>query len=155
MPELVVECTPVPAPPPVPPGLPPIPPEATPPRTPPVGDPGRWEDFPVFRETFLFYVTLAPYADTLRTVGDWLFAMVLECYGRWPSWPESTTRAELRAALADLRHLEGFLGSVGREHVVSSLAPEDVHLSQLAAGHASELGRLADRIADELGEWTP
>jgi hypothetical protein len=146
-------------PPPTPPGPPPkaaSAPVSVPPRVPPaVVDPAHWEDFPVFRETFLMYLTLPPYADALRTVGDLLFTLVLECYGQWPAWPESTTRTELRAALADVRHLEGFLTSVGREHEASSLTFEDAALSQFAARQAHELARIADRIADELGEWTP
>ena len=127
------------------------PPEVSivPPRV-PVVDPARWEDFPVFRETFLFYVTLSPYADALRLVGDFLFTLVLDSYGRWPSYPESATRTELRAALADLRHLEGFLGSVGREHELSSLAREDVPLSQLAATLSAHLGTIAAALAGAL-----
>jgi hypothetical protein len=144
MSERVAECTSVP------PDGPPREILVGPPSVPPVVDPARWEDFPVFRETFLYYVTLPPYADALRTVGDWLFAMVLESYGQWPSWPESATRTEVRAALADLRHLEGFLGSVGREHVISSLAPEDAILSQLAATLAPQLSAIAVELATAL-----
>ncbi len=76
--------------------------------------------------------------------------MVLEHYGNWPSWTESPTRTELRAALADLRHLQGFLTSVGREHRLSSLSSEDATLSQSAARVAVEVGKLADRIEREL-----
>src|SRR4051812_43306982 len=83
---------------------------------PPAIDPAAWEDFAVFRETFLMYLTPPGYAAALRTVGEMLFTMILENYDPWPGWPESSTRTELRAAVADLRHLEGFLQSVGREH---------------------------------------
>jgi hypothetical protein len=61
------------------------------------------------------------YAAAVRKVGEMLFTMILESYAPWPGWPESSTRTELRAAVADLRHLEGFLVAVGREHAVSSL----------------------------------
>lgn len=114
-------------------------------------DPALWEDFPVFRETFLMYLTLPPYADALRTVGDFLFMLVLDVYGGWPAWSESATRTELRAALADLRHLEGFLASVGKEHVLSSLSPDDARLSQLAGTLAAHLGELAGTLGAALG----
>jgi hypothetical protein len=77
-------------------------------------DSAAWEDFAVFRETFLMYLTPPDYAAALRKVGEILFTMILENYAPWPGWPESSTRTELRAALADLRHVEGFLGAVGR-----------------------------------------
>ena len=132
------------------PSSPPPDPHEGPPAVPPVIDPGAWEDFPVFRETFLYYLTPRAYAAAVRGVGEWLFGMVLECYGQWPAWPESATRTEVRAALADLRHLEGFLTSVGREHEVSSLADDDTRLSQLAARLAPELGALAAEIERAL-----
>ncbi len=76
--------------------------------------------------------------------------MVLEHYGNWPAWTESPTRTELRAAVADLRHLEAFLGSVGREHRLSSLSSRDTALSQLAVRVAVEVGKLTDRLEHEL-----
>ena len=117
---------------------------------PPIIDPGAWEDFPVFRETFLMYVTEPAYNAALRETGEFLFTMLLEQYGNWPAWTESSTRIELRAALADLRHVQGFLVSVGQEHRLSSLSSEDSALSQAAARIAVELGELADQIEHDL-----
>jgi hypothetical protein len=117
---------------------------------PPIIDPTSWETFPIFRETFLMYVTEPEHNAALRKTGEFLFTMVLEQYGNWPSWTESPTRTELRAAVADLRHLQGFLASVGREHRLSSLSSEDTALSRSAARTAVEVGKLADRIEREL-----
>jgi hypothetical protein len=122
---------------------------------PPVIDPAAWEDFAVFRETFLMYLTPPDYAATLRKVGEMLFTMILKNYDPWPGWPESSTRTELHAAVADLRHLEGFLGAVGREHVVSSLGKEDDRLSRFAARQAAEVARIAHRIDAELARAVP
>ena len=61
-----------------------------------------------------------------------LYSLVLETPTEWPGWTESATRTEMRAAAADLRHLQGFLGAVGREQDVSSLGPEDAYLSTIA-----------------------
>jgi hypothetical protein len=155
MPDLTQQST-APAPPPMPPGLPPIPPEDPPlAATPPVIDPNAWEDFPAFRETFLMYFTPPGYAAALRTVGEMLHTMILENYRPWPGWPESSTRTEMRAALADLRHLQGFLGSVGREKDISSLDPEDAYLSNVAAKLSRQIGHAADGIERELQGVAP
>src|SRR5215218_6790834 len=103
-------------------------------------DPAKWEDHEGFRETFLLHYTGPEANDTLRRFGSLLFSQALEGADQWPARPESSTRSELLAALADLRFLEGFLGSVGQEHVVSSLSSEDAPLSQFAAGQALEVG---------------
>ena len=117
---------------------------------PPVIDPSSWEGFPVFRETFLMHVTPPGYAAALRTVGEMLFSMTLESYDSWPGWPESSTRTELRAAVADLRHLQGFLASVGQERKLSSLGVEDAFLSNLAAKLSPQVGRIAGWIEQAL-----
>jgi hypothetical protein len=156
------QSTAAPAPPPVPPGIPPIPPETEPKgepplaaATPPTIDPAAWEDFAVFRETFLMYLTPPGYAAALRTVGEMLHTMILESYNPWPGWPESSTRTEMRAALADLRHLQGFLASVGREKDLSSLDPEDAYLSNTAARLSRQIGHAADGIERELAGVAP
>ena len=126
--------------------------DSTPPpaATPPTIDPAVWEDFPAFRETFLMYFTPPGYAAALRTVGEMLHTMILENYRPWPGWPESSTRTEMRAAVADLRHMQGFLASVGRERELSSLDPEDAYLSQIAGKLARQLKHATDGIEREL-----
>lgn len=122
-----------------------------PPATPPRIAPAAWEDFPVFRETFLMYFT-EPATDTaLRVAGRTIYDMLLEYYHHFPEWPEGTTATELRAALADLRHLEGFLRAVGREHEEAALTEANTALSQLAGREAGELARIADEIEEALG----
>jgi hypothetical protein len=58
--------------------------------------------------------------------------------------------AELRVAVADLRHLQGFLASVGQERKFSSLDTEDAFLSNLAAKLSPQVGRIAGWIEQEL-----
>ena len=96
------------------------------------------------------YFTPPGYADGLRIVGEMLHTMILENYRPWPGWPESSTRTEMRAAVADLRHMQGFLASVGRERELSSLDPEDAYLSTLAAKLARQLKHATDGIEREL-----
>jgi hypothetical protein len=118
---------------------------------PPIIDPAAWEDFPVFRETFLLYITDPAYNAALRVFGRLLHELVLEYYHHWPNWLEGVTATELRAAVADLRHLEGYLGAVGREHEEASLAEPEMALSRLAAHKAGELTRIADELEQALG----
>ena len=117
---------------------------------PPAVPPASWEDDPVFRETFLMYVAEPRCSEALRVAGRCLYSLLLE--GGDPAWPESSTRTELRAAAADLRHLQGFLAAVGREREVSSLSAGDARLSRFASGIARALDRLAGSIEGELGK---
>jgi hypothetical protein len=121
-----------------------------PPAVPPAIDPAAWEDFPAFRETFLMYITPPGYAAAIRKAGEMLYSLLLDTPAEWPGWPESSTRTEMRAALADLRHLQGFLASVGREREASSLDPEDAYLSNIAAKLARQIGHATDGIEREL-----
>jgi hypothetical protein len=125
----------------------PPPPAATPPRIPPAS----WEDFAVFRETFLVYFAERHTNSALRVVGRMFHELVLEYCHHWPDWPEGTTATELRAALADLRQLQGYLGTVGQEHETASLAKGDTYLSRLAARQAGELARIGDEIEAAIG----
>ena len=115
-----------------------------------------WEDQEGFRETLLMYFTKPEDADALRRLGGLLYNVALQASMDWPDWPESTTRTELRAALADLRHLRGFLEAVGREHLVSNLEPADIALSQHAAEQAQAVEEiitgLEQRLEGEGGE---
>lgn len=115
-------------------------------------DPAEWEAHEGFRETLLRHFTDPEANATLRQLGSLLFNMSLECAALWPHHAEGETRSELRAALADLRHLEGFLSGVGHEHVVSSLSEGDEALSRFASRQARELSRIANEIERTLSE---
>jgi hypothetical protein len=114
-------------------------------------DPALWEEGEGFRETLLLHFTDPEANDTLRRLGKLVFGMSLDCAPSWPHYPEGETRAELAAALADLRHLEGFLTAVGREHEISSLSEADDALSILAGELAAELSRIGDEMEGVLG----
>jgi hypothetical protein len=122
------------------------------PTVPPASDPFAWERLPAFRQTFLMYVTPPGFAAALQGMGEMLYSLILDTPAEWPGWAESSTRTELRAAAADLRHLQGFLGSVGRERDVSSLGPEDAYLSMMAGKISRQIGKAAEWIERELAE---
>jgi hypothetical protein len=112
--------------------------------------PEDWERLPAFRETFLMYITPPGYVAALQTMGEMLYSLILNNPAEWPGWPESSTRTEMRAAGADLRHLQGFLRSVEKEREVSSLDAEDAYLALMAGKLSRKLARMATWIEREL-----
>ena len=118
----------------------------TPAAVPATIDPALWESYPVFRESFLMYISEPGFNAALRTAAEHFFGMLLETYDRWPAWQESSTRTEMRAALGDLRHLQGFMASIGQERHLSSLDPGDAKLSK----HASQVARLLKQVGDTM-----
>ena len=148
------KCIATPPPPPIPPTAPPIPPEQEPrpPAVPPVIVADLWEDFPAWRETFLLFFTDPAANETLRRLGVLLHEFVLEFCRFWPEYPEGLTRAELRAAVADLRHLQGFLAEAGRK-VEGGLSADDARLCRVALRVADQLAAIVDQVERELGSW--
>ena len=139
MPELTAKFTP-PAPPPQPSG---------PAISPPVIQPEEWEEQPAFRETFLLYFTDPQANATLRRFGLLLHEFVLEFWRMWPSHAEGIFAAELRAAVADLRHVQGAL----QEWTGPAFALEsayEVRLAEVGANVAAAIGELADTLETEL-----
>jgi hypothetical protein len=125
--------------------FPPVP--ALPPRI----DPDRWEDFPAFRESFLFYVSDPRANLTLRAFGKLLHELILGAWEDWPTPPEGIFRASLRATVADLRHVQGSLAeNTGPDSVAE---PHEAHLAAIGAHVARDLGALADRLETELRSW--
>ncbi len=130
--------------------------ESTPPPavTPPTIDPTHWEDFEGFRETFLLYFTRKPDNAALRTVATLLYDLVLEASTPlMPPHPEGWARAQVRAAVADLRHMQGFLDSLTQEAEGSSLEPFEEHLYRFAGARSAVLEKVADEIEAQLGPW--
>src|SRR5436309_5943418 len=85
------------------------PPPSGPAVSPPIIRPEEFEDYPAFREVFLLYFADPSANATLRSFGILLHEMVLDFWGHWPNHPEGLFPAELRAAVADLRHVQGAL----------------------------------------------
>jgi hypothetical protein len=120
------------------------------PAVPPEVDPAKWEDFPVFRETFLVYFTLPHHNAALRVVGNLLLDMTLASWGDWPDQPEGWLRGQLRAVVADLRHLEGFLVTLTES---PSPDPYEGALHRTAVLMSREIASVAEHIEKKLGSW--
>jgi len=124
--------------------------------SPPTIDPKRWEDFSVFRESFLRHFTGPEANAAMRAFDALLFEMVLEWNGTQPPDPGGYVRHDLRAALADLRALEGFLAYIGQEaEDLDEDEPEDaapLELCELAEELARKLAKIGAAIERALGE---
>ena len=105
-----------------------------------------WEDHPAFRFTFLMHFTQPGDREALEHIGKMLYDSALELSGKWPRLPESSTRAELRAVLADLKHAESFIATVAGSRHVASLGPEDERLTYMV----DEVWRMVGRTASIL-----
>jgi len=120
-------------------------PQSTPAAAPPqVHPPEQYEDAQGFRETFLLYITDPALNGALRVLGASTFEMTLDFRKHWPDLPGVWTFWELQAALGDLRHLEGFLGMIGRQRAESEGI--DAALSAIGEQEADVLRQIGDRI---------
>jgi hypothetical protein len=130
---------------------PPQDPSTPDPAVPPVVPPHRWEDFEGFRETFLLHVTDPQENETCRAMARMLYHLVLEAASVMPAPPEGWVRTHVRAAVADLRFLQGFLTFLGEELRTPGCPPDEEDLCRTAARKARSLGRIADVIEGRLG----
>lgn len=126
-------------------------PESASPGSPQASPLAPWEEHAAFRSTFLMHFTQAGDRAALEAVGQLLYDMLLEGSGRWPDWPESPTRAEVRAVVADLRHAQSFLATIAQARHASALEVEDERLSLLADEWSLVVGRTASGIESVLG----
>ena len=70
-----------------------------------------------------------------------------------PEHPEGSARAQVRAVVADLRFLQGFLASLTEGAEGTSMEPYEEHLFRFAGKRAAVLGQAADEIEAQLGAW--
>jgi len=75
----------------------------------------------------------------------------LEYWRYWPWFPEGLIRSQLRAAVADIRAVQGYLADMKEE--AHDTDPHEVHLCRVAVKVSGQLGTLADQIDIELGGW--
>jgi hypothetical protein len=112
--------------------------------------PAGWDESAGFRETFLLYYSAPEDLQTLRHLARMLHESSLEMARYTPPSGESATREELRAAAADLRHLQGFLAAVARGREESELTPSDAELAELAARQSQAVAGVAAVLEQAL-----
>jgi hypothetical protein len=116
-------------------------PEFTPPSPP-------WNEADSIRATALLYVDDPDDRETLRRLGRLIFNLAVETT-RLP-FEESMSHAELRAAMADLRFIEGFLDSVRQSAEHAGLPPEEENLTIFAGRVGRQVGTLVASIEARL-----
>lgn len=109
--------------------------------------PARFEDFEGFRETTLAIFTEPGDNQALRRVGNLLYSMGLEHARYWPREPDGAFLQQVRAVLADLRHLQGWLAHLGRQKVESVLSDREELISTHCGAIADEVRILGDSLA--------
>ncbi|MES1240266.1 MAG: hypothetical protein ABUT39_01480 [Acidobacteriota bacterium] len=120
---------------------------------PPIITPADFEDFAIFRETFLAVFTEPEHNRCLREVGNLIFDMALEYRGYWPNQPEGHIRSELRALVGDLRVIEGHLASIGNPEMTSPNTTHEEQHARVAASLSVEVRGIANVLESELGPW--
>jgi hypothetical protein len=108
-----------------------------------------WNESDSFRETALIWIDRPEDREALRQAGRLIYDLAVEA-SRAMGDDSSMTRAELRAAAADLLHLEGYLAAVGRQAEESSLEPDDDALAHFAGRLAGQVASLAAAIEKVL-----
>jgi hypothetical protein len=110
-------------------------------------NPPRWNEADSFRETSLVCIDDPEDREALRRVGRLLYHLAL--LDTRTAAAESGTCMDLRAAAADLRHLEGHLARVGGTREEICVADEEA-LARFAGELAPRVGALAEAIEREL-----
>ena len=113
-----------------------------------------WIEADTFRETTLQIFDSAEDREALRRVGRLLHDLAVDrrcgpCDESDES-DEPLISAELRAAAADLRYLEGYLETLGHSGEWSVLSVTEEALAQFAGRMARRVGALAEAIEEEL-----
>lgn len=112
-----------------------------------------WNESDTFRETTLHLFDDPTDREAVRHVGRVLYDLAVEATqesGTTPGDP-SVTRAELRAAAADLRYTGGYLlNMIGRSAAECSLDPADDKLARFAGKVGRRVGVLAAAIEGRL-----
>jgi len=119
---------------------------------PPIVDPEAFHVFHGFRETSLCLFTNPEHNAALRATGRLIYAMASEGDNDWPAEPEGHPRHQLRAAVADLHFLQGFLGMLGRPLECSREGHEG-HLARVALRLSGQVAEIAAVLDGELGAW--
>jgi hypothetical protein len=115
----------------------------------PYPTPPSWVEADSIRETTLYLFDRRRDRTALRRVGRLLHDMALET-AREPG-EESATRAELRAAAADLRHTGGYLYNVIRRSAEwCSLDESDERLAHFAGKLSRQVAALVEKIERRL-----
>ena len=110
-----------------------------------------WDYLSPLRETALSYLPGDDLARLAQGFASWVLTEYVEqAAGPFPTFRGSRTKAELRAALRDLRHTARFLSMVAEPGFHSASSPSERRLSRFADGLALRVERLAGEIDKQI-----
>ncbi len=113
-------------------------------------EPTQWEAHAVFRETYLHLYPEAHIRDAFRRVGVTLYDNALLHEETYRERGEVPVKSDLRAALEDLRQLQGHIHHLGAEPG-SVDDPELSRFHLLAIEVSDQLAAQAARLEEKLG----
>jgi len=111
-------------------------------------DPAKWEDYPVFRETFVSTWLNDEKAAAARAFGKALYRMGAASGDTWQATTSDARAMELASVVADLRCLEGYLKWIGEMESVQT--SREARWTRFAQRFAKKVARLADEIEREV-----
>jgi hypothetical protein len=117
------------------------------------GTPSAWNEADSIRETTLHLLDDPEDREAVRRTGRVLYDLAVVVTRELGTTPEdpSMTRAELRAAAADLRYTGGYLrGVVAQSAEDCDLDPADDRLARFAGKLAGRVDALVDKIERRL-----
>jgi hypothetical protein len=113
---------------------------------PPIIDPDAFERFEGWRETTLAVFTEPTANATLRAFAEFIYTVCLEYSHYWPPEPEGSFRHQCRAAVADLRHLQGYLAMLDQARVDASLTEDSERISAVCGRLSPRVKKIADAL---------
>lgn len=119
----------------------------------PIIDPADWDNYSVFRETFVSLWLDKDEAPGFRAFGMAQNSMAVEKgTGPWRDTEIEMTALDLMAALADLRVLQGFFNFVHENNKLGSNnpSPREKRWIRLAHRMSKRLASLGDEMEKEL-----
>lgn len=122
-----------------------------------------WDDAGIFRETYLSELSDEQAVGVLRDFGILQLIFMREALTSWPFRAIDSTVHRLRAAAADLRHLQGFVGAfcerphedrkTDMEQGGEVLAAQGDRFCDLGRRISEAIAALADEIEGETSGW--
>lgn len=113
--------------------------------------PEDWEEFAVFRETFLSLYLNRENAESFRVLGRFLYeGLLCDVDDQRTERDDETTVARFQAAVLDLRYMQGFLASIVRELEDQEVGVMAAPLCLEARAAIPQIEALARRLEDAI-----
>ena len=110
--------------------------------------PQPWNEANSIRETTILYLDDPEHKEAVRAFGRVIYDLAVESTSM--PWDETVSKAELRAAAADLRFIQDYLDDLARTEEHSIPAPGEHVYIEFAGYLAGKVADLVKSIEDQL-----